>query len=131
MTGCIGAFHHSTDICAYTVAVKARKFLLLHGVKMVKFRKFRTHGARPILVTRAETSEILSRPCKGIWCNGPAIWYARGCWFQNWYVTKTWEKEVHNDVKNQAPASHASLFMCRTHVEGSKQGDHNLLPPDA
>jgi hypothetical protein len=59
MTGCIGVFHHSTDISAYTVAVKIGKFLLLHGVKMVKFGEFTTHGARPILVTKVETSGML------------------------------------------------------------------------
>jgi hypothetical protein len=61
MTGCIVAIHHSTDISAYTVAVKIRKFLLLHGVKMVKFGEFTTHGSRPILVRKVETSGMLSR----------------------------------------------------------------------
>ena len=80
MAGCTGASHHCTDISAYTVAVKARKFLLLHGVKMVKFREFTTHGARPTLATKAETSEM-SRTCKGKWRKEPAIRHARGCWF--------------------------------------------------
>ena len=64
MTGCIGAILHCTDISVYTAAVNAWKFLLLHGVKMVKLREFTTRGARPILVTKAETSEVLSRTCK-------------------------------------------------------------------
>lgn len=78
MTDCIGAFHNRIDIRGYTVAVKARELLLLRGVKMVKFRDFTTHGVRPILVTKSETSEMLSQLYKGILRNEHAIRYGRG-----------------------------------------------------
>jgi len=81
MTGCVEAFHDSIDIRGYTAAVKARKFLLLRGVKMVKFRDLTTHCTRSILVTKAESSETLLRSCKGVRRNENAIRYARGYWF--------------------------------------------------
>jgi len=126
MTGCIGAILHCTDISVYTAAVNAWKFLLLHGVKMVKLREFTTRGARPILVTKAETSEVLSRTCKyGIMSLRYDTQEAVGS--NNGMSPRREKRRCTTLWKNQAPARHATLFMCRAHVARFKQGDHNLL----
>jgi len=42
----------------------------------------------------------------------------------NTSMSQKWVKEVHHDVRKQAPVRHTTLFMCREYVAGLKTGDH-------